>query len=148
MKRRQLLKGLAASTALVSIPSWCETARDYDVIVLGAGLSGLNSAYQLIQQGYRVLLLEGRERAGGRIQTLKQFDSNPELGGMQIGKTYGYMRTLAQEFGIGLMPLSGYVRQNSFAIDGQMISAQQWPTHSLNKLSEQEKKALAVIAVF
>ena len=45
--------------------------RDADVIVLGAGLAGLSAAATLAAAGKSVLLLEARERAGGRVFTAR-----------------------------------------------------------------------------
>jgi monoamine oxidase len=42
------------------------------VLVLGAGLAGLSAAYQLVKAGHEVLVLEARDRPGGRIETLRQ----------------------------------------------------------------------------
>ena len=39
------------------------------VIVVGAGVSGLNAAYQLCSKGESVTVLEGRDRTGGRVYT-------------------------------------------------------------------------------
>ena len=41
-----------------------------DVLVLGAGVAGLAAAERLAAAGRRVLLLEARDRVGGRIHTL------------------------------------------------------------------------------
>ncbi|KAL9670222.1 hypothetical protein QQ045_007773 [Rhodiola kirilowii] len=41
------------------------------VVIVGAGLSGLVAARQLVMLGFRVLILEGRERPGGRVKTIK-----------------------------------------------------------------------------
>jgi phytoene dehydrogenase-like protein len=41
----------------------------HDVIIIGAGLSGLAAAVHLHRQGRRVLVLEASDRAGGRIKT-------------------------------------------------------------------------------
>lgn len=42
---------------------------DYDLIVIGAGIAGLSSALALSQGGLRVIVLEARDRVGGRIFT-------------------------------------------------------------------------------
>ena len=41
----------------------------YDVIIIGAGLSGLSAAVHLDRQGRKVLILEASDRAGGRVKT-------------------------------------------------------------------------------
>lgn len=47
----------------------------FDTIILGAGLSGLSTAYHLTKQGYRVLVLEKNDRPGGAVlsQSLGEF---------------------------------------------------------------------------
>lgn len=45
------------------------TPRSVDVVIVGAGLAGLSAADRLTQQGHEVLVLEGRDRVGGRIHT-------------------------------------------------------------------------------
>ena len=42
-------------------------AKTYDVIVLGAGVAGLAVARTLAEAGKNVLLLEARDRVGGRV---------------------------------------------------------------------------------
>jgi monoamine oxidase len=45
------------------------TSQDYDVLVIGAGVAGLNAARLLAEAGRRVAILEARDRIGGRIWT-------------------------------------------------------------------------------
>ena len=52
-----------------------------DVIVIGAGMAGLTCARALTERGMKVLVLEARDRVGGRIATLRVGDGEPvELG--------------------------------------------------------------------
>ena len=50
------------------------------VLVLGAGLAGMTAAYELMKAGYKVQILEYREKAGGRCWTLRGGDVYTELG--------------------------------------------------------------------
>lgn len=51
----------------------------YDVIVVGAGASGLACAHELIKHGYDVLILEGRSRIGGRAFTIHRIGSQEPI---------------------------------------------------------------------
>lgn len=51
------------------------------ILVLGGGLSGLLSAYEMRKAGYEVRILEFQDRAGGRNLTLRNGDTVRELGG-------------------------------------------------------------------
>jgi monoamine oxidase len=53
------------------------------VLVLGAGMAGLVSAYELSRAGYKVKVLEYNQRAGGRSWTLRGGDDYTELGGFR-----------------------------------------------------------------
>ena len=46
---------------------------DHDVIVIGAGMAGLSAAFELQQLGLAVLVLEARDKVGGRIDTDYEF---------------------------------------------------------------------------
>src|SRR5437763_1602108 len=50
------------------------------VVVLGAGIAGLVSAYELRRAGYRVTVLEARDRIGGRVWTVRGGDSIEQIG--------------------------------------------------------------------
>lgn len=63
------------------------------VIIIGAGLAGLAAARQLMRIGFKVTVLEGRKRAGGRVYTKKMEGGNrvaaAELGGSVLTGTLG-----------------------------------------------------------
>ncbi len=57
-------------------------AKDPDVIIIGAGVSGMAAASQLGRAGFSVRILEARDRIGGRVLTLRDeiCDAPVELG--------------------------------------------------------------------
>ena len=84
---------IASSSVLaatgVSRAAFAAGSGQPDVIVIGAGLSGLGTALALEEAGLRVLVLEGRERVGGRLFTLDDVPGNPEAGGNTVAPAYG-----------------------------------------------------------
>ena len=45
---------------------------DYDIIIIGGGISGLFLAYKLLNTNLKIIILEGNNDVGGRIQTIKK----------------------------------------------------------------------------
>lgn len=79
------------------------TVREADVIIVGAGLSGLVAAREVLRAGREPLVLEADDRVGGRILTEEPIPGVfLELGAQWIGDTHHRMEALAAEFGIGL----------------------------------------------
>jgi monoamine oxidase len=71
------------------------------VVVVGAGLSGLAAARGLTAAGRDVVVLEGRDRVGGRTEGSHLADGTPiELGGQWIGPTQDRMYELVEELGL------------------------------------------------
>lgn len=61
---------------------------DADIIVIGAGVSGLSVANQLQSQHKTVLILEARDRLGGRIHTHEIDNQFYDLGGFLDTRYY------------------------------------------------------------
>jgi monoamine oxidase len=111
------------------------TAQPKKVIVIGAGLAGLSAAYELIQAGHDVTILEARTRAGGRVYTIREPFSDglyAEAGAMQVFDNHNWTKRYVELFGLELDPIrqSGlasiiYTRQKRIEIrPGQHV---EWP---------------------
>lgn len=71
------------------------------IIIIGAGLSGLLTAYHLKKQGIPFKVLEARARVGGRINTLFGADHTPvEMGATWFGLQHRYLIALLEELRI------------------------------------------------
>ncbi|MGL4405566.1 MAG: FAD-dependent oxidoreductase [Notoacmeibacter sp.] len=79
VSRRKLL---VSGAALLAIPTLLRPAgaQNFDVIVIGAGMAGLSAARKLSEAGKSVVVLEARDRIGGRIHTDRSLGFAAELG--------------------------------------------------------------------
>ena len=76
-----------------------------DVVVLGAGLAGLSAARDLAAGGADVVVLEARDRVGGRVEQMRVDDGRPaQLGGEVVGPVHTSYLRLVEELGLSLEP--------------------------------------------
>ena len=88
-----------------------------DVCVIGAGYAGLTAARRLRQHGKSVVVLEARDRIGGRIWTQQLSDGTPvDRGGAWLGPKHDAMFGLAQE--VGATTYKTWVKGRHLLIDG------------------------------
>jgi putrescine oxidase len=79
----------------------------HDVIVVGAGVTGLTAAHRLVQAGRDVLVLEARDRVGGRLltETHTQADTADfEVGGQWVSPDQTALLGLIDELGLQTFP--------------------------------------------
>ena len=75
-----------------------------DVVVVGAGFAGLTAARELVGRGHDVVVLEGRDRVGGRSYTTTIADVPVDLGATFVGSTQVEVLKLAAELGCPTVP--------------------------------------------
>lgn len=131
ISRRQVLRGLAGIGILgVSSPASLPVAPrqlrqtgsgslngkihpDNKVLIVGAGIAGLTTAYRLEQAGVGVDLVEASHRVGGRLVSLTNVPGSlsaaelgtVELGGEFIDSRHTHVRSIAKELGLELADL-------------------------------------------
>ena len=82
--------------------------RGKSVIVVGAGLAGLTAAVELSRDGATVLVLEARDRIGGRVWTIREGfmgAQHAEAGGEFIDEDQEEIRRLARHLNLELVPV-------------------------------------------
>jgi monoamine oxidase len=115
LTRRELVGAAAAGAALLAIDAPRAAAappraarrrtRRADVAVVGAGLAGLTAARRLVAAGHSVVVLEARERVGGRTLNARLGSGHvTELGGQFIGPTQTHVAALAKAVGVRTFP--------------------------------------------
>jgi monoamine oxidase len=79
--------------------------READVAIVGAGLAGLTAARRLVGAGLDPLVLEARDRVGGRTLNHEIGDGKVvEVGGQWVGPTQRRMLALSAELGVETFP--------------------------------------------
>jgi monoamine oxidase len=85
-----------------------ELTREADLAVVGAGLAGLAAARRAVVEGASVVVVEARERVGGRVLNEEIGGGNVvEVGGQWIGPTQDRLAELARELGVDTFPTHG-----------------------------------------
>jgi monoamine oxidase len=80
---------------------------DFDVLIIGAGAAGLAAAMRLSTAGRTVVLIEARNRLGGRILTVEAEGVPVELGAEFIHGRAPEIFDLVNRFGLKTTPVSG-----------------------------------------
>ncbi len=125
LRRREALAGAALTAALAALPGDAQahgrspqpasaspsltsarrTGPRADVVIVGAGLAGLTAARRLIAAGRSVIVLEARDRVGGRTLNHQLGDGKViEVGGQWVSPDHHRVLALARQLGIGTFP--------------------------------------------
>jgi monoamine oxidase len=119
--RRSFLKAAALAGAGASLYgcSGVSVRRAHDVVVIGAGMAGLAAARDLGRAGMDVVVLEARDRVGGRIHTLHEPSPHGlEVGAQMIHGSRAATWELIREFGIQTRPFLDWTTWHWSAASG------------------------------
>ena len=148
MNRRTILTSAAlagAGALMARSPIGARAQEQTDVIVLGAGLSGLHAAGLLEEVGKRVLVLEGRDRVGGKILTYEVNGGHVELGGQSMGAGYGRAIDAAERNNVELynyLPRFMNAGAPELVLDGKVIAKDTWENSPLNPFTAPYQAAM------
>jgi monoamine oxidase len=79
------------------------SGKPQKVVVAGAGLAGMAAAFELMEAGYEVQVLEARSRAGGRVHTLRSEFADGlyvEAGAIDFGDAYTHLMRYVHLFNL------------------------------------------------
>lgn len=151
----------AQPTAIAAPPN---VGKGASVVVLGAGIAGLVAAYELRALGYKVTLLEARERPGGRNYTVRPGDTVTFLDGVTQRCSWddghyqnfgparlpsihpnilGYCRKLSVELQVEVNMTRSAHLQNDAANGGKPVTLRQAENDTRGHVSELLSKCMA-----
>lgn len=133
VSRRAALTGGLALAATGALPRAAFAAEKSNVVVIGAGLSGLNAATILADQGASVTVLECSPRVGGRVYTGYQIEGRPEFGASQVGPMYARVRDMARRLDVKFGDGANIYAPYALSLDGKLMRASEWESSPLNK---------------
>ena len=146
ISRRSVVAGLGGTAVAGSrLRVAAAASGKLDVLVLGAGLSGLHSARLLEELGARVQVLEGRDRIGGRLYTRFDLPGHPEVGGNTIASGYARVIDTARALEVELIDYAPRLFSGAppeVVLAGQLIPADQWARSALNPLPADHRDSL------
>ena len=145
LNRRTVLQAMGAASVAMAAPRVLRAQNKSDVLVIGAGLSGLNAALLLQESGLNVQVIEARNRIGGRILSYRTIPGNPEAGGTAFGPGYARLVDAARTHGVELIditPITPFFFKRELVLDNEFIAADAWAEHPKNPFQGPAKEVM------
>ena len=101
-------------------------SRPKRVLIFGAGLAGLSSAYELTKLGHDVIILEGSSRIGGRVLTLRnEFTDGlyADAGATRIADNHHWVKKYTDQFSLTLDPFHPDQLSDLYFVNGKRYTA-------------------------
>ncbi|MBH0113365.1 FAD-dependent oxidoreductase [Novosphingobium sp. YJ-S2-02] len=130
--RRHLVGAGALGAAALAMPRMAFAAEQADVVIVGAGLSGLHSAELLSALGMRVVVLEAGAQVGGRVQTVQTADGPIDVGASQIGRSYARVLDAVRRHGLELIPEDRDLLGFGAHLQDTWVDPADWENNPLN----------------
>ncbi|NJN59433.1 MAG: NAD(P)-binding protein [Leptolyngbyaceae cyanobacterium SL_5_9] len=151
LKYSALTGGAAIATTSLSKLPQLQPVMDYNnprVAIIGAGIAGLNAAYQLKKLGIVATVYEARAFVGGRIQSRAVVNDRliNDLGGSFINIDYEDTLALVEEFGLELFDRSEASSQSEFPESAYYFNGRTFSDADLVKLLRPLADQLAIDA--
>lgn len=140
LSRRTVVGGmLAAAPLVIAARGWAAGPKNVDVVVVGAGLAGLNAAAMLEEQGLTVQVVEASDRVGGRLRTGRAKGYQAELGASEVGALYGRVRDACGRHNVGLTTKGAKGTDFLLHIDGTAVLPSDWAKSPVNQTRGRER---------
>lgn len=146
---RSTAAALGASAAVAQVQAQAQARRRGSakkVLIAGGGLAGLSAAYELMQLGHQVTVLEARDRPGGRVFTLRDGFSEglyAEAGAEVFSGTHNFVHRYVKQFNLPLISAPTTAGLSSlYYVKGQRIQNKYAGLHWPMPLSADEQKLL------
>ena len=133
------LTRLTATLVALGVNRYVRAAERRDVIILGAGLAGLNSAMLLEEQGFNVILLEASDHVGGRVQTRNFGGVRHELGASDIGVMYARVLDMMKRLNLERVPSAISIKPYSYHVRGDLLNEDDWESADANRTIGDER---------
>ena len=108
LNRRSFVRRTAAAVVgAACAPAWVG-AQPRRIVVIGAGMAGLSTAFELTALGHDVTVLEARTRPGGRVFTLRESFADglyADAGAMQVYDSHTRAQKYIKQFELELDPI-------------------------------------------
>ena len=130
-RRKFLRQSAVAAGAMIATPALfslasCGKNKEENIVIIGAGIAGLNAAYQLQKMNTTSTIYEASDRIGGRMFTLiDEFGKgiSTEVGGEFVDTTHQDILQLANELGLSLYDLrEDKLDQKVYFFEGKHLS--------------------------
>ena len=123
--RRDLLKAALVVTGSIALSAAGRPRKR--ILIAGAGLAGLSAAYELVQSGHDVTVLDARDHPGGRVLTLRDTFADgqyAEAGAETFSDTHNYVQHYVQALQLETIPAWNYGKLTSLVFrNGQSSSS-------------------------